>query len=1278
MRRYIYIVLFMISGVYAAYLRDIPITVKQPDGTEINCYATGDEYYNWLHDEDGYTIIQSQSDGYYYYAQKDGELLSPSQHKANEVNPGSIGVEKWLKISVRMLKERRDNWFRDTEGRDAPSFGIVNNINIFIRFADEVEFSTPRLYYDNPYNKEDGPSLKHYFKELSYDNLTVNTPHYPVCDLNTNISYQDTLPRAYYMPYNAVTNEIGYEGGDHGDERRIREHTLLKSAIEFVKSEIPDTMIVDSDEDGKVDNTSFLISGNPGGWASLLWPHRWSLYSFAVEINGSIVDAYNFNLAGNPTYFNVGTLCHEFGHSLGAPDLYHYSYDGLVPVDGWDIMENNADPPQYMSAFLKQKYCDWIDCPVIENTGIYTMNPAQSPDNNCYRINSPYSPYNESTGTTEEYFVVEYRKKEGMYEVMTPGGEDAQGLLVYRINTVVGNGNADGPPDELYLYRYNGNIGNGDFSRAPFNQSSGRTKINDSTNPSSLLTDGSPGGLNIRDVGEAGNTIQFTYQNLFLSAEIAEVTDLGDEDGVVNPGDVVTLDVTVENSFPSFDVNNVTGIFSSTDENIQVDSDTISFSDLTVENPESSAEINVTFSPDISLGDVPIMLQLNANFEEDGSGFVYVDEFVFEIEVSLDQAGFPFDTPDQVWSSPAVFDIDGDGNKEIIFGDNSGLLHVLSSTGEEIDNFPFNVGDDIWASPAVADLEGDGDTEIIIGSKNKHLYILNSDGSVQFDYDSDQWLTGTPALGNIDDDDELEIIFGGYSAPAGKLFAINPDGSNVPGFPYEMGEIIQRGVALADFNDNGKVDIVCGTDSSNLWLIYDDLTVAEGFPFEDALGEFRTAPSILNVNDEKIIFAGSKDNNFYAVNSDGTLRFRIETDGDVNTSAGFTITENGVGIFFGSNDGTLYGVDQNGNPLVGWPVELEDKVIGSPAFGDLDGDGTPEVVTATDGAQLHALHLDGSHYKNFPIYEFSPYKSSPAIEDIDEDGNLEILNGSSQNLVIIDVKDAGSIEGLWNIYRGNLNRTGYIELEETMTPGIFSNTIKVVGDSIEYNLVFGFSSFATDGYDEGIDIYAPPAPPPPSFDAAMVWNNDRYYAQILDGPSNSLVEWEIHLQYPENNNITLTWDNTDWSMMGSFRLTDAFDGALGIDIDMTIENNLTLANPAFNVLKLKVTPQSLSIFDENDLLVPEEFRLLQNYPNPFNPVTVITYHLPEESYIRLDIFSVNGTFVRTLVEDVQKPGVHFYRWNGRGKTGNLISAGIYFYRLRSGNYIDVKKMVFIK
>ena len=60
-------------------------------------------------------------------------------------------------------------------------------------------------------------------------------------------------------------------------------------------------------------------------------------------------------------YFTVGTICHEFFHSLGAPDLYHYDGNGApAAMGGWDIMDGAGDPPAYMSAFMKYKYGDWI------------------------------------------------------------------------------------------------------------------------------------------------------------------------------------------------------------------------------------------------------------------------------------------------------------------------------------------------------------------------------------------------------------------------------------------------------------------------------------------------------------------------------------------------------------------------------------------------------------------------------------------------------------------------------------------------------------------------------------------------------------------------------------------------------------------------------------------------------------------------------------------------------------------------------------------------------
>jgi hypothetical protein len=69
--------------------------ITQPDGQTINCLASGDEFFNWLHDSNGYTIIQSPTDGYYYYAVKKNGSLAPSAYRVNAVNPASVGLEPW-------------------------------------------------------------------------------------------------------------------------------------------------------------------------------------------------------------------------------------------------------------------------------------------------------------------------------------------------------------------------------------------------------------------------------------------------------------------------------------------------------------------------------------------------------------------------------------------------------------------------------------------------------------------------------------------------------------------------------------------------------------------------------------------------------------------------------------------------------------------------------------------------------------------------------------------------------------------------------------------------------------------------------------------------------------------------------------------------------------------------------------------------------------------------------------------------------------------------------
>ena len=93
---------------------------------------------------------------------------------------------------------------------------------------------------------------------------------------------------------------------------------------------------------------------------------------------------------------------------------------------------------------------------------------------------------------------------------------------------------------------------------------------------------------------------------------------------------------------------------------------------------------------------------------------------------------------------------------------------------------------------------------------------------------------------------------------------------------------------------------------------------------------------------------------------------------------------------------------------------------------------------------------------------------------------------------------------------------------------------------------------------------------------------------------------------------------------------------------------------------------------------PEVFALADNYPNPFNPETTIKYALPEAVDVRLDIYNMLGQMVRTMVADNQSPGRYVVRWDATDDSGNALSTGIYFYRLRAGDFLETKKMLLLK
>jgi hypothetical protein len=406
--------------------------------------------------------------------------------------------------------------------------------------------------------------------------------------------------------------------------------------------------------------------------------------------------------------------------------------------------------------------------------------------------------------------------------------------------------------------------------------------------------------------------------------------------------------------------------------------------------------------------------------------------------------GWPKTMDRGTFSAPAFGDIDGDGECEIVahsfFYGLEGKVWAFHRDGSVVGGFPLDLGGTLKA-PALGDVDGDGDLEIISVvniSGMGNVYVLDGDGSTlpgwpqRFDD-----IVGTgPAVGDVDGDDVPEI----FACSFYKVYGYRPDGSSLPGFPFEPGASQTFNYStpvLADLDQDGDREILTATCSEfaypgRAYVLEHDGTVAPGWPQPTNYPVF-VPPSVADID------------------GDGWLDVAL-----------------GDQVLSPENVNQVYAWDRSGNALPGFPVGPVAAIFAQIIIADIDGDGAMELMFDDNwsDSDIQALNHDGTPVDGWPLEVIgSSFQQSPSVADIDGDGYMDLAG--SGNLV----QEGQASLYLWRsalvwdpalaplpTYQYNVQRDGVVPAGESSCPADFDGD----GDVDTADLLFLLGCWGSD------------------------------------------------------------------------------------------------------------------------------------------------------------------------------------------------------------------------
>ncbi len=248
--------------------------------------------------------------------------------------------------------------------------------------------------------------------------------------------------------------------------------------------------------------------------------------------------------------------------------------------------------------------------------------------------------------------------------------------------------------------------------------------------------------------------------------------------------------------------------------------------------------------------------------------------------------------------------------------------------------------------------------------------------------------------------------------------------------------------------------------------------------------------------------------------------------------------------------------------------------------------------------------------------------------------------GVAQELMTVDVNQTGtgtgtfelgtvaftaSFDGQWYIEIGGMNRTN-----QTFNPGSVSNV----------PLPVELSSFTAAVKSNAVNL---------TWQTATEVNNYGFNV--------------------ERNAVSLY---SDWQTIG---FVEGHGNSNSPKDYSFVDNKISVAGKYYYRLKQIDRDGSFKYSEQTEATVdkPTKYELSQSYPNPFNPSTTIRFSIPEESLVKLIVHNTLGQEVKTLVNEKKQPGYYEVTFDG-----SEVASGVYFYRLETGKFVEVRKMLLLK